>query len=291
MNKNVSKSLKPYILLMPILAMLIGIFLYGLLSGILQSLGYVPQIGMTEFSFHYYEEVLSSKEFLESLIFSLRTSFLAAIISIVIGVLLSYTFVFNKKTNLFIESYQLPFMVPPTVAAILIIMLLGQSGYIPRILYHFGFITEMSEFPTMIYDELGIGVMFSYVWKGVAFITLVTHKPLKGIYQKYAKISGNLGASKWQTFWYVILPQLMPTLVTSFIINFAFAFGSFEVPYLLGASTPKALPVLSYIYYNNVDLTQRPYAMVINSIIIFVALVLLVVYLSATKLTKKYESK
>ncbi len=287
MNK---RTLKPYLLLLPVLVVLIGIFLFGLVSGFFQSLGYIPQIGMTNVTFSYYQEVLNSPEFSASFLFSLKTSLISAVIAVVVGVLLSYVLIFNKRTNVLISSYKLPFMVPPTVAAMLVIMLLGQSGFIPRVLYQLGLISVMSDFAPMIYDPSGIGVIVAYVWKETAFITLVTHSILKNIHLKYSKITASLGASKLQTFCYVLLPQLLPTVATSFIIIFAFAFGAFEIPYLLGASTPKALPVLSYAYYNNVDLTQRPYAMVINSVIVFASLIMLGCYLVIVKVTKKYNS-
>ncbi len=287
MNK---RSLKPYLLLLPVLIILVGIFLFGLISGFLQSLGYIPQIGMTDLTLKYYQEILNNPEFSASFLFSLKTSFISAIIAVVIGVLLSYVLIFNKRTNPLISSYKLPFMVPPTVAAILVIMLIGQSGFIPRELYQLGIISEMSEFAPMIYDPNGIGIIVAYVWKEISFITLVTHNILKNIHVKYSKVTASLGANKVQTFFYVLLPLLSPTIATSFIIIFSFAFGAFEIPYLLGASSPKALPVLSYVYYNNVDLTQRPYAMVINSFIVFGTLIMLGCYLLIVKVTKKYNS-
>ncbi len=72
-------------------------------------------------------------------------------------------------------------------------------------------------------------------------------------------------------FFNVIFPILMPSILSSFIIIFAFSFGAFEVPYLLGPTTPKSLPVKAYIEYSNPDLTNRPYAMVINTILIVIS--------------------
>lgn len=88
----------------------------------------------------------------------------------------------------------------------------------------------------------------------------------------------------------VIFPLIMPLVASSFIIIFAFSFGAFEVPYLLGPTSPKILPVKAYIEYTNPDLTHRPYTMVINMILTFYSLILVWLYSKTFKLISKYKS-
>ncbi len=97
----------------------------------------------------------------------------------------------------------------------------------------------------------------------------------------------NTGASKTQTFFYVIFPMLVPSILSSFIIIFAFSFGAFEVPYLLGPTTPKSLSVKAYIEYSNPDLTNRPYAMVINTILIVISTFLIILYRKSLDIFRK----
>ncbi len=54
------------------------------------------------------------------------------------------------------------------------------------------------------------------------------------------------------------------------LIVFAFTFGAFEVPFLLGRSYPTILPVMAYDEYRSVELTDRPAAMAINVLITLV---------------------
>ncbi|MEG0108931.1 MAG: spermidine/putrescine ABC transporter permease, partial [Lachnospiraceae bacterium] len=49
--------------------------------------------------------------------------------------------------------------------------------------------------------------------------------------------------------------------------------GAYEIPFILGVTSPKALPVLAYIQYTHPDLHNRPYAMALNGIIIIISLV------------------
>ncbi|MBE6056036.1 MAG: sugar ABC transporter permease, partial [Clostridium sp.] len=65
------------------------------------------------------------------------------------------------------------------------------------------------------------------------------------------------------------------------------SFGAFEVPYLLGPTTPKLLPVKAYIEYSSPDLTNRPYAMVINTILIVISTFLIVLYKKSLDIFKK----
>ena len=69
-----------------------------------------------------------------------------------------------------------------------------------------------------------------------------------------------LGASPWQCFWHVTLPLLRSGIISASLIVFGFIFGSFEVPFLLGSTFPKTLPILVYQAFTDSDLTQRPIA-------------------------------
>ena len=62
------------------------------------------------------------------------------------------------------------------------------------------------------------------------------------------------------------LPLCRPATLRAFLVVFVFALGSYEVPFLLGATVPKALPVLAYIEFQDPDIANRCYAMALNGI-------------------------
>jgi putative spermidine/putrescine transport system permease protein len=138
-------------------------------------------------------------------------------------------------------------------------------------------------------DKNGIGVILVYIYKGIPFIAFMTFSILKNFSDNLESVAMNLGASKSQAFFNILLPLSMPTIISSFIIIFAFSFGSFEVPYLIGPTTPRALPVEAYIRYSSSDLTQRPYAMAINVILTTFSFVLLIIYNKLLKKIYKYK--
>jgi len=76
-----------------------------------------------------------------------------------------------------------------------------------------------------------------------------------------------LKASWLQRFRYITLPIIGPSLGVACLIVFAFTFGAFEVPYLLGKTYPVSLPVWAYKNYSDVDLLARPEGIAIGLII------------------------
>lgn len=283
--------IKPYILLMPVMFFILGIFVSGIVSGFLISLGYFPEIGLSKLTFQYYREIISNPNFIRAFGFSFYTSMLSSLISVMLGLLLSYLIVFTQKKKQwrFINLYKAPIIVPHTIAALLVFILLTQSGWVARSMYQLGMIKDMSDFSPLVFDKQGIGMILTYVWKGVPFITLVTCDILRSLNDKYSKIAANLGASHLQVFWHVLLPLILPTVASGFIILFAFSFGAFEVPHLLGPSSPSTLPIMSYIYYNSVNLTDRPYAMVINMIIALFSFATVALYVITFQFIKKFK--
>jgi putative spermidine/putrescine transport system permease protein len=88
-----------------------------------------------------------------------------------------------------------------------------------------------------------------------------------------------LGANSWQRFRYVTLPFLTPGILSSSILVFAFTFGAFEVPLLLGQRFPSVLPVLAYRYHTAVDLNSRIDAMAMSVIIAVIIMAIVFVYM------------
>ncbi|MBN2897622.1 MAG: ABC transporter permease subunit [Clostridia bacterium] len=260
-------------MLTPVMTLIVFVFIGGLSMGLAQSFGYFPAIGLREVSLKYYMMVFSNPEFKSALTFSLYTSFVSSVLSVLVGLLLAYLLLKSGVSDrLSSMLYRLPIVVPHAIAALLIYTLFAQSGVLSRLLYLFGFITESSQMPVLLFDRTGKGVMLAYVWKATPFIAMVVFDILKSVTNRLEEAAFNLGASEWQVFRYVILPLIAPTLLANFIIIFAFSFGAFEIPYLLGPTAPKALPILSYIEYTNPDLSHRPYTMAINMVLTGVSL-------------------
>ena len=72
------------------------------------------------------------------------------------------------------------------------------------------------------------------------------------------EVGRTLKAGRWQRFRYITLPTISPSLGAAGLIVFAYTFGAFEIPFLLGQTHPMMLPVWAYKNYSDVDLLARP---------------------------------
>ena len=136
-------------------------------------------------------------------------------------------------------------------------MLFSQSGLISRITHFLGLPPDPGSFPPLVNDPWGFGIIAEYVWKETVFIGVVVLAALSGSTRDFEDLARTLGAGWWQRFRHVTLPFIMPGVMATSIIVFAFSFGSYEVPYLLGQPYPAVLPVMAYLKYTNVDLAAR----------------------------------
>lgn len=272
------KKLVPYLLLVPQILLAI-LFVAGLITGITQSLGVIPAFGLKEPTLLYYKEVLSRPDMLTSVLYSLKVAFWSAALATVFGVWICGLLVMGKKTGgISMRIVQLPIIVPHVVVALFVINIFSQNGILARIAYSMGLISDQQQFPMFLYNPNGIGVVMEYLWKEIPFIIYFVVALMSNINGKLGEAAVNLGAGKWTAFRKVTLPLCKDTIISGFLIIFVFALGAYELPLILGATMPKALPILAYQQYIHPDLRNRPYAMAINGIIMIISLLSAMIY-------------
>lgn len=272
------------LLLAPALVILAGLFLTGLGLTLLRSLRYFPALGLTEPDLSAYRAILTSPGFLKSLGLSLwiatASTLIAAGLALAVALLLRQTFPGRAVISFLV---QLNLTIPHIVGAIGILYLFSQSGSFARLAHAAGLIAAPADFPALTQDRYAIGIILLYVWKELPFITLILLANLQSISADHESVARSLGATRWQAFRHVLLPMLMPGLAAASALVFAFAFGAYEVPLILGASAPKALPVLAWQSYTDTDLATRPEAMAMAVLIALIGLVLLFLYLRLSR--------
>lgn len=270
---------RAYLYLAPSLIFLVGFFLGGVTLALVQSLGYFPVIGINKFTFSYYRQVLGSSEFWASLRITFYIAFTSTLLSTMAGVYLAnYLVQCAPKNRLLSLFYKLPITVPHLVAALMMVFLFSQGGMMARLLLKAGLIKDISDFPALFYTPNAIGIILIYWWKETPFVAVMVYAVMKHIVGKLGEVATTLGATPRQVFYHVVLPLSMPSIISASAITFAYSFGAFEIPYLLGASYPKTLPVWAYFSYISPELSDRPETMVINILISLVCACLVAVY-------------
>lgn len=273
------EKLRVPLMLLPALATLTVLFAGGLVIGLGQSLGYMPVIGLTDFTIQHYLDVLTDRNFLLSLWLTFRISFVTTLLSMVFAVVTALVLRENfKGSQVTTFVYQVPLPIPHLVAASGIVLLVTQSGLISRLFATAGLLEVPAQFPVLVFDRAGVAIILTYLWKEIPFIGLVVLAILKSVGPQYEELAQTLGANRRQRFWYVLMPLMMPGLLSTSIIVFAFTFASYEIPLLLGVRFPTTLPVLAFRNYQDPDLALRPQAMAISIILAVVAVLLLLAY-------------
>lgn len=270
---------KPYILLMPASLFIGLVFAAGLYTASVQSLGYFPQIGFEKITLKYYRLILKDESFLSSFKFSLYISTVSSFLSTLFGVVLSYMMLKSKSRDWVKKIVsKVPMLIPHIIASLLVYNMISQSGFLARILNGLKLIDEKEQFYPMLFDKNAVGIILTYMWKEIPFVAMVVYNSMSRVEKNLEYAARNLRAKDFQVFNHVYLPMAMPAIVSSFLIIFAYSFGAFEVPFLLGPSYPKTLPVKAYIEYSSIDLGNRPYAMAINMVLMTVSFLMILAY-------------
>jgi putative spermidine/putrescine transport system permease protein len=274
-----------FLSLAPALALVLLLFGTSVVYGVVQSLGYLPFLNQTSISLDAYADVLvgttpdgrrsvAAIEFWHSLGFSLWVSFASVVLGAVLSLLVLLLFGRRLRSGASLMLLNLNLSFPHLVWAIGLLLLLSQSGLVSRIAAMFGLVDGTAEFPVLVRDRYGIGIILNYVSKEIPFLLLLMLSVLRSQPDEYGTVAENLGATRWQTLRYVTLPLVLPALLAGSLLVFAFVFGAYEVPALLGVSFPRMLSVLALEFFRNADLNNRAEGMAIS---VMMALIVLVV--------------
>ena len=245
--------------------------------GLFQALSYTPSHGIASATLNHFIQVLHDPDFGKSFFLTLSISTISTLIAGATSVALALALMrwaSDSRTIHFI--LQIPLTVPHLVIAITMILLLAPSGFLSRLFSSFSIISGPEAFPLLINDGWGIGILSVYVWKEIPFITFILLAVLKNVGTELLEVGSTLGASRLKRFRYIILPIITPSLGAACLIVFAFTFGAFEVPYLLGRSYPLTLPVWAYKNYSDIDLLARPEGIAIGLIIAGIVISLII---------------
>ncbi len=273
------ETTKRWLMLTPALSVIVLLFIGGFIFGLLQSFNLITNVGEARFSLDAYIAILTDDTFLASMGFTFWVSVASTFFSITVAIALSMgirKFFPAKKATMF--AYQFPLPIPYLVNGIMILFLFSQSGLLARFMALINIIETPSDFPQIIYSKNGLGIIIAFMWKFVPFIGVSVIGILQSSGTAYEDAAISLGANTWQRFFYVLLPVIMPAITTSAILVFAYAFSSYEIPFLLGAVFPKTLSIVAFEKFMNTDLTFRPQAMAMSTIITVIVLIIVLLY-------------
>lgn len=174
--------------------------------------------------------VISSPRVRAALELSFGTALLGAGINIIFGPLVAWVFVryeFPGK-RLFDAIIDLPFALPTAVAGIALTTIYAGNGWIGHLLEPLGI--------KVAYTRLGIVVACAFI--GLPFVVRTLQPVLEDAERELEEASASLGANRWQTISRVILPSVLPALLTGFGLAFARAVGEYGSIIFIAGNLP-----------------------------------------------------
>ena len=248
--------------LLPLLIPFALLFVGGIVFALLQAFGLAVPVESGKPGFSAFIEALSSAWFYRSFGYSIYIGFTSAVISVTGGTALAYFLwqlpVTRQKSGLITR---IPLILPHIAVGFLVLLFFSQSGFFSSLAFHIGLIDSPAEFPSLVYNKSGGGILMAYVYKEIPFVVIMVFAILKRFNRDIICAASMLGAGGRRIFFRLIFPHIYPVVSTTFIILFLFSFGAFDIPFIIGTSSPEMLSVHVFNVYFKRDLSLRPYAM------------------------------
>lgn len=281
---------------LPVIVLYTVLILGGMILVSIQSLGYIPTLNLKELSFDSYISVIKETRFLKGLVFSIFLASVSTFISIIMGLSLARYLLTLKgkiRKGAWLIFSKTMIILPYLYVILLVIITFSRSGYLSRLLYNLGIISNSIDFPSLVYDKFGIGIIMVYVLKGFPFVTLFIFNVMKNIPLEYLYISASLGANYKQAFKKVYVPLASTTIIWCSCVLFAYFLGSLEVPILVGSlSSPTSSSEL-YSFYLSPQINDIPKAMAMNIMLFIVGIIctIFINFLLKKLLLRRYNEK
>lgn len=180
----------------------------------------------TGFSLRWYEAMLKNHGMMESLYVTIVIALLATIISTIIGTITAIGLSKSKKVlRAFISQVNdFPIMNPEIVTAIGLMLLFItfqiEKGFVTLLLAHIAFC--------------------------IPYVILSIMPKIKSLDPNLADAAMDLGATPWQALAKVIVPQIMPGIVSGALIAFTMSFDDFVISYFVTGQGVKNLSIMVY---------------------------------------------
>jgi sulfate transport system permease protein len=193
---------------------------------------------------------VSSPRVLASYRLTFGASFLAALVNSFFGLLIAWVLVrYQFPGKKIIDALvDLPFALPTAVAGISLTALLASNGWVGSLLEPYGVQLAFNR----------NGVVIALIFIGLPFVVRTVQPVLEDAEKELEEAATCLGATRWQTFRFVIFPTIAPALLTGFAMAFARAIGEYGSVIFIAGNMPMISEITPLIIVGKLE--QYDYA-------------------------------
>jgi len=216
-------------------------------------------------------EAFSEPALLYAIKLSVVTSVAAALLSVAVAVPAGYVLSRRRFPGHFVADtiLDLPIVLPPLVMGLCVLIFFNTAigRWIDR-----GIVEE----GLFVYQPLGI-VLVQFI-VGCAFAVRVIKAGFDSLDPRYEDVAMTLGANRSQTFFKVVLPNIIPSLVAGAVISWARIFGLFG-PVLLVCGTMRGrTEIMPTTIFLEISIGRIDVALVVGACMILISLTVLVIF-------------
>ncbi|MDB5651935.1 MAG: sulfate transporter, inner rane subunit CysT [Hyphomicrobiales bacterium] len=204
---------------------------------------------------------------------ALRTSFglalLAAATNAFFGMIVAWVLVRYRfpGRGLIDAAVDLPFALPTAVAGIALASLYAPNGWIGALVAPLGLKIAFTP----------LGIYIALVFVGLPFIVRTVQPVIAECDREIEEASATLGATRWQTVFRVVLPPLMPALLTGFALAFARGVGEYGSIIFIAGNIPYVSEIAPLLIVIKLEEYDYAGATAIATVMLAVAFVILLV--------------
>lgn len=222
-----------------------------------------------ELSWGEFIAVVTAPQVVATYKLSFGASLLAAAINAVFGLMLAwalvrYSFPGKKIVDALVD---LPFALPTAVAGIALTALYAKNGWLGQYLEPLGIKVAFTP----------LGVLVALVFIGLPFVVRTVQPILEDLDTEFEEAAASLGAHRWQTFRYVILPILLPALLTGFALAFARAVGEYGSVIFIAGNLPYVSEITPLMIITKLEQYDYRGATAIASVMLLFSFTLLLI--------------
>jgi sulfate transport system permease protein len=199
---------------------------------------------------------------------SFSVSFYAALVNIVLGTILAWVLVrYRFPGRRFLDAIvDFPFALPTAVAGIALTAIYSPNGWIG------GPVHALTNWK-LTFTPLGI--FLALVFIGFPFVVRTVQPVLADLNLEFEEAAASLGASRLQTIFRIVIPELIPAALTGFTLAFARALGEYGSVIFISGNMPMKTEIVPLLIMMELDQFHYTDATVIAAVMLVVSLILL----------------
>ncbi|MCE3198461.1 sulfate ABC transporter permease subunit CysT [Paenibacillus sonchi] len=223
----------------------------------------------TGLSWAKFWDIATDPRVLASYRVSLSTAAMAALADAFLGLLLAWVLVryeFPGK-RIFDALIDLPFALPTAVAGVSLTALYSQNGWIGSLLEPLGL--------KIAFTPLGITLAMMFI--GIPFVVRTVQPVLEDLDRDMEEASATLGAGRWRTFRSIVIPELIPPLLTGFALAFARGIGEYGSVVFISGNMPMRTEIAPLLIMSKLEQFDYAGATAVALLLLLISFLMLLV--------------